>query len=499
MHAGAYHDAGHAVQHHPDVVGAEAVDVEGEDAAPETGLSGTDDVESADVLEGRAHALHQRCVPTLDLVHADPRQVLDGRLRAYDPRVVLQAGLEPVRHRGQVDRVVRRQTDGPATQLQGADPLESLAVPVHDAHPGRSKHLVDGEAVDVGPQPPQVHGHVRGGLRPVDYHRGAVVVGDLGDRPHGDGAPSDVPGVLDGDDLDVVVHAPVEGFEVERAVLAGPGHPAPYPDGLLEVEPRDVIGVVLRVRRDDHVPPLEGDAVGGRVQGPGAVAGEDVAIWVLRAEEPGQGLTRLVDLDRDAGRHRMDAATAARGIVLVVLGDCTDDLIGPQGLTCAVKIDPLPVANSREVPANPFHVHALAMGFHVIRPGYVAVDRMSVRIRHLYSGPALNLGHGIAEHPRRDAGPREARHGRVRDHGRDGAVSRPHDGLRVRSGRHEIDRDRAQRGTRQPLLHRGGRGVRERDGPPQPGHRGVRCRYGGGREGRTRHRVHLRRDPRGLL
>lgn len=50
VHPGADHDAGHAVEHHADVVRPETVYVEREDASPEGRLLGTDHVEPTDIL-----------------------------------------------------------------------------------------------------------------------------------------------------------------------------------------------------------------------------------------------------------------------------------------------------------------------------------------------------------------------------------------------------------------------------------------------------------------
>ena len=199
---------------------------------------------------------------------------------------------------------------------------------------------------------------MRSRLGAVDDDRRPVIVGDLGHGPHGHGAPRDVAGVLDGNDLHIMAHGLLEGLHVEPPLAVGPDD-APFdPHVLLKEQPRDVVRVMLRVRRDDDVAPAEAESVRGGVESLGAVLGEHVAVWIVGTEEGGKLLTGLVHRHGDPRRHGVDAASAARRIVLVVVRNRTDDAVRPQGLACAVQIDPLSRPHCRVVPADGIDVHA---------------------------------------------------------------------------------------------------------------------------------------------
>jgi hypothetical protein len=177
------------------VVRVDPVEGEGEHARP-LGRGGRSQHANARLSRQRARdALVERAVVRLDRPETDALKVPDALGGAEDPRVVLEARLEPERGRAQGVRLEGRPFDRLAAGEEGSQLRERLRAPGEHAGPGRTEHLVRGDRVEVDAELVQPNAPVRRGLAAVDQDERAVVVRALHDLAHGKGAAVEVRGV----------------------------------------------------------------------------------------------------------------------------------------------------------------------------------------------------------------------------------------------------------------------------------------------------------------
>jgi hypothetical protein len=138
--------------------------------------------------------------------------------------------------------------------------------------------LVAGHHVEIGIKVLHVHGHVHGGLRAVDQHRNAALMGDLDDFLHRHHRSKRVGHVGDGDHLRARRQRLDEVLDVQRAVIVH-RHPTDVRAAMLAVEvPRHDVGVVFENGDDDVIALAHhhaAETLRHEVDGVSGVAGED--------------------------------------------------------------------------------------------------------------------------------------------------------------------------------------------------------------------------------
>ena len=152
MLTGTAHDAAHLVEHQRDAVRINTFDVKGGDAAAQSRVCGTDELEPGDGADSRGDGLVELQFVLLDGVEADLLQVFHRSAEADDAGVILQASLELLGRGQEVSALVGGAGDRVAADHEGFHLLQQLVLGVEHARAGRSHQLVPGESQEVDVQ-----------------------------------------------------------------------------------------------------------------------------------------------------------------------------------------------------------------------------------------------------------------------------------------------------------------------------------------------------------
>ena len=258
---------------------------------------------------------------TLDRLEPGRRDVVDRRGEAGGLGEGGRPGLELVRHLVERGLLEPDRADHLAAEVEGAHLVEQLPAPPERPDSGRAADLVSRDRHEVGPERLDVDRAVRCRLRSVDDHDRALRVRPLGELLDRVDRAERVRDEVVGDDLHVsLAGKPVEGVELELALVVDRDVAEARSGAARDVLPRHEVGVVLELGDHHEVARaevVETPGVGDEVQGLRRVPGEDDLLLARCVEEGRHRAARTLErLGRPLGEP-VDAAMDVRVLVLV--------------------------------------------------------------------------------------------------------------------------------------------------------------------------------------
>ena len=256
----------------------DALDVEGDDAGAAVGRRPVDG-DPVELRETLDRVTDEILLVLLDRIQADLGDVVDRGAHPVGLDERGRAGLELVREVVPGRLLDRDLADHLAAHLERLHALEQLAASEERARARRAAELVRSEAEEVDAERLHVDAAVRDGLRGVDDHDRALLVGPGGEPVDRVDRAERVGDEVRGDDLDpACLRDLVEPVEAQLAGVFDPDHAELGAGALRDLLPGDEIRVVLELGDDGDVAGAEvvqSPGIGHEVERLGDVPRED--------------------------------------------------------------------------------------------------------------------------------------------------------------------------------------------------------------------------------